>query len=122
VAVDVRVVAATNQDLELAVAEGRFRSDLYHRLSQITLAVPPLRMRVEDIAPLAEHFLAQHDPSAKPGEKLRFSQAAMEILRAHPWSGNIRELRNVVTRTAVLAQGQVIEPEDLPLTLHPPAG
>src|SRR6202167_2951315 len=69
VTVDVRVVAATNRDLEEGVAEGRFRNDLYHRLSQITLKVPPLRARVEDIAPLARYFLAQHDP------ELRFSDA-----------------------------------------------
>jgi DNA-binding NtrC family response regulator len=107
VAVDVRVVAATNQDLEAAVAEGRFRSDLYHRLSQITLRVPPLRKRMEDIAPLARHFLANQDPG------LRFSDAAVDALTAHGWSGNIRELRNVVTKAAVLAQGAVIEADEL---------
>jgi transcriptional regulator with PAS, ATPase and Fis domain len=107
VTVDVRVVAATNRDLEEGVAEGRFRNDLYHRLSQITLKVPPLRARVEDIAPLARHFLAQHDPD------LRFSDAALELLAMHSWPGNIRELRNVVTKAAVLAQGFVIVGEDL---------
>jgi len=107
VSVDVRVVAATNRDLEEGVAEGRFRNDLYHRLSQITLKVPPLRARVEDIAPLARHFLAQHDPD------LRFSDAALELLAMHSWPGNIRELRNVVTKAAVLAQGFVIVGEDL---------
>jgi len=107
VTVDVRVVAATNRDLEEGVAEGRFRNDLYHRLSQITLKVPPLRARVEDIAPLARHFLAQHDPD------LRFSDAALELLATHSWPGNIRELRNVVTKAAVLAQGFVIVGEDL---------
>ena len=74
VSVDVRVVAATNQELEKAVAEGRFRSDLYHRLTQITVARAALRERVEDIAPLARHFLAQHDPS------LRFTPAAVDVL------------------------------------------
>ena len=77
--VDVRIAAATNQELETAVADGRFRSDLYHRLTQITLRVPPLRKRVEDIAPLACHFLAQHDPS------LRFSPGAVEILERYSW-------------------------------------
>jgi DNA-binding NtrC family response regulator len=110
VAVDVRVVAATNQDLEAGVAEGRFRGDLYHRLSQITLKVPPLRARVEDIAPLARHFLAQHNP------ELRFSEAALELLTAHQWPGNIRELRNVVTKAAVMAHGYVIVGEDLEMT------
>jgi len=114
VAVDVRVVAATNQDLEAGVAEGRFRSDLYHRLSQITLKVPPLRKRFEDIGPLARHFLALHDPA------LQFSEAALEALAAHAWPGNIRELRNVVTKAAVLAQGSVIVAEDLCLSAAAP--
>ena len=109
VSVDVRIVAATNQELEKAVAEGRFRSDLYHRLTQIMLRVPPLRSRIEDIAPLAWHFLAQHDPS------LRFTPAAVDVLNRHSWPGNIRELRNVVIRAAVLAVGNEIHAEDLPL-------
>ena len=109
VAVDVRIVAATNQELETAVSEGRFRSDLYHRLTQITLRVPPLRKRVEDIAPLASHFLAQHDGS------LRFSPAALEALAQHSWPGNIRELRNVIIRAAVMTLGDEIRVEDLPL-------
>jgi DNA-binding NtrC family response regulator len=106
--VDVRIAAATNQELETAVAEGRFRSDLYHRLTQITLRVPPLRKRVEDIAPLARHFLAHHDPS------LHFSPAAIEVLEGHSWPGNIRELRNVVIRSAIMVLGVEIRPEDLP--------
>jgi len=112
VAVDVRVVAATNQDLESAVAGGKFRSDLYHRLSQITLHVPPLRARVDDIAPLARHFLKQQDPA------LEFSHWALEALAAHSWPGNIRELRNVVTKAAILAQGPMIHPGDLPISNH----
>jgi two-component system response regulator HydG len=115
ITVDVRVVAATNQDLELAVSEGRFRNDLYHRLCQITLRVPPLRDRSEDIAPLACHFLAQQNP------ELRFSAAAVDMLLGHSWPGNIRELRNVVTKAAVLAQGDTIAAEDLPLSMHPQA-
>jgi transcriptional regulator with PAS, ATPase and Fis domain len=109
ISVDVRVVAATNQNLELAVAEGRFRSDLYHRISQFNLRVPPLRQRVDDIAPLARYFLAQHDSN------LSFSEAALDLLLAHNWSGNIRELRNVVTKAAVLAHGPTILPRDLSL-------
>lgn len=109
VSVDVRIVAATNQELETAVAEGRFRSDLYHRLTQITMRVPPLRKRVEDIAPLAEHFLALHDPS------LRFSPEAIDVLSRHSWPGNIRELRNVVMRAAVLSLEDEIRAEDLPM-------
>jgi len=115
VSVDVRVVAATNQDLEAAVRAGRFRGDLYHRLAQFTLRVPPLRHRVEDIAPLARHFLAQHDPA------LQFSPAVMALLEAQPWPGNIRELRNVVTKAAVMAQGHEILADDLTLAESPEA-
>jgi transcriptional regulator with PAS, ATPase and Fis domain len=109
ITVDVRIVAATNQELVSAVAEGRFRSDLYHRLSQITLKVPPLRNRIEDIAPLEQDFLAQH------GDRLRFSDDALDLLTTHTWPGNIRELRNVVTKAAVLSQSDTIGAEDLPL-------
>ena len=112
--VDVRVVAATNQDLESAIGEGRFRSDLYHRLSQITLRVPPLRKRIDDVAPLAEYFLEQHDP------RMRFSDDALGALAAHSWPGNIRELRNIVTKAAVFAEGGVIGPADLALNVPPP--
>jgi len=111
VSVDVRVVAATNQDLEKAVGEGRFRGDLYHRLAQFTMRVPPLRQRAEDIGPLARHFLAQHSPL------LHFSPAALALLEAQPWPGNIRELRNVVTKAAVMAPGEEISPDDLTLTV-----
>src|SRR5450755_3692703 len=109
VSVDVRVVAATNQDLEQAVSQGRFRGDLYHRLAQFTLQVPPLRERIADIAPLARHFLAQHDPG------LSLSPSAVALLEAQPWPGNIRELRNVVTKAAVLVQKQEISAADLPI-------
>jgi DNA-binding NtrC family response regulator len=109
VSVDVRVVAATNQNLEAAVADGRFRGDLYHRLAQFTLHVPPLRQRVEDIGPLARHFLAQQSL------QMRFSDAALALLEAQPWPGNIRELRNVVTKAAVLAESNEISPADLTL-------
>lgn len=111
VSVDVRIVAATNQNLEQAVSEGRFRGDLYHRLAQFTLSVPPLRERVNDIAPLARHFLAQHDRS------LTISPSAIALLEAQAWPGNIRELRNVITKAAVLAQTKEISAADLPITV-----
>jgi PAS domain S-box-containing protein len=95
--VDVRVVAATNQDLELAVQEGRFRKDLYHRLSQFQLRVPPLRERPEDIAALARHFL-----SLKAKDKV-LTADALVALQGHPWPGNIRELRNLVAKLAMAA-------------------
>ena len=111
VSVDVRVVAATNQDLEKSVAEGRFRGDLYHRLAQFTLRVPPLRERVADIAPLAHYFLGQQDPH------LSLTASAIAVLEAQPWPGNIRELRNVITKTAVLASRDEISAGDLAFTV-----
>ncbi len=106
---DVRVVVATNQDLEKAVAEGRFRRDLYHRLSQFVLRVPPLRERGEDVAPLATYILDQQNPD------LRFSASALRALENHDWPGNIRELRNVVLQAAVMARETEIQAEELPI-------
>jgi DNA-binding NtrC family response regulator len=108
VTVDVRVVAATNVDLEDAIQAGRFRADLYHRLSPIQLRVPSLRERVDDVGPLAGFFLQQHDP------RRRFTAEAIEVLQRHAWPGNVRELRNVVTRAAVYSSGDEIGPGDLP--------
>ena len=109
VSVDVRVVAATNQDLEEMVEAGQFRGDLYHRLAQICLRVPPLRERREDIVPLAEHFLKQNNP------RLSFTGDAVKALEGYRWPGNVRELRNVVTKAAVLAQDEVIDATDMVL-------
>jgi DNA-binding NtrC family response regulator len=106
---DVRIVAASNQDLERMVAEGRFRGDLYHRLCQLTLRVPPLRERVDDIAPLAWHILEQHDPAAS------FTPRALRLLESHTWPGNVRELRNVVMKAAVMNADLEIDAEHLPL-------
>jgi DNA-binding NtrC family response regulator len=102
ITVDVRVVAATNQDLELAVKEGRFRKDLFHRLSQFQLRVPPLRERPEDIVALARHFL-----SLKAADKT-FARDALAALQAHPWPGNIRELRNTVAKLAMATENRQI--------------
>jgi DNA-binding NtrC family response regulator len=116
VTADVRVVVATNQDLERAVAEGKFRRDLYHRLSQFVIKVPPLRDRLEDIGPLARYILEQEKP------ELRFSGSAMKALYAYQWPGNIRELRNVVLQAAVMTRGEEIEAEDLTICSSPTAG
>jgi len=102
ISVDVRVVAATNQDLEAAVKEGRFRKDLFHRLSQFQLRVPPLRERPEDIATLAQHFLALKTPDKT------FSADAISAMQAYPWPGNIRELRNSVAKLAMSGAGAEI--------------
>jgi transcriptional regulator with PAS, ATPase and Fis domain len=115
VAVNVRVVAATNQDLEVMVRTGQFRNDLYHRLGQICLCVPPLRERLDDIVPLAEYFLRQSNPRSY------FSGEALRALQRHAWPGNVRELRNVVTKAAVLSRNPEIRMDDLMLTMPGPA-
>jgi transcriptional regulator with PAS, ATPase and Fis domain len=112
VSVDVRIIAATNQELDQMIGTGRFRADLYHRLGQINIRVPPLRERVEDILPLAEHFLAQVKPGAF------FSDDALAMLLKHSWPGNIRELRNVTTKVAVMANADQIGGGELVAELH----
>jgi DNA-binding NtrC family response regulator len=108
VGVDVRVIAATNQELEAAVKTGRFRSDLYHRLGQVQLRIPPLRERPEDLEAMAEYFLQQHCPGK------HFSAAALALMRNYRWPGNVRELRNVVIQISMVSDGVEIKPTDLP--------
>lgn len=117
ITVDVRVVAATNQDLDLAVKEGRFRKDLFHRLSQFQLRVPPLRERPEDIAALARHFLSLKSPDKT------LTAEALAALRAHPWPGNIRELRNLVAKLAMATEERQITGAEVQAELNgePPA-
>jgi PAS domain S-box-containing protein len=107
VKVDVRVVAATNQNLEAAVKEGRFRKDLFHRISQFHLRVPPLRERPDDIAVLARYFLNLKAPGKN------FSEEALRRLQAHPWMGNIRELRNVIAKLSVESAEEKIGVEEV---------
>jgi len=107
VSADVQIVAATNRNLEEAVQARQFREDLYYRLCQVHLRVPPLRERNEDIVPLAEFFLRQHDP------RRYFSDSAREAIENHPWPGNVRELRNAVIRSAVLVESFEITDSDL---------
>ncbi len=111
--VDVRVVAATNHDLEQLIREGRFREDLYYRLNVVQIDLPPLRERREDIPLLARYFVRQFcaDYDRPP---LRIGRATMEVLLAYDWPGNVRELQNAIARAVVLAQGKEITPEDLP--------
>jgi len=111
--VDVRIVAATNQDLAEMVKENRFREDLYYRLNVITVRVPPLRERHEDIRLLAQHYLRVY--AAKNGRKLEsFSNEALERLESYKWPGNVRELENLIERTVLLARKDRIDAEDLP--------
>lgn len=112
VTVDARIVAATNQSLEEAIRGGKFRSDLYHRLCQVHLHVPPLRERREDIVPLAEFFLHEHDPS------MHFAAETNAALQNYDWPGNVRELRNTVVRAALLAGQNEILPTQLPIHLQ----
>ena len=111
--VDVRIVAATNQELAEMVREKRFREDLYYRLNVITIRVPPLRERYEDVRVLAQHFLRVY--AAKNGRKLEgFTAEAIQRLEAYAWPGNVRELENLVERSVVLARKDRIDAEDLP--------
>ncbi|MBS2024047.1 MAG: sigma-54-dependent Fis family transcriptional regulator [Deltaproteobacteria bacterium] len=111
VPINVRVICATNRDLEAEVAAGRFRQDLYFRLAVYRIDLPPLRNRTEDIAALCQRFLEQ---SAPGGAVVRMSQSALEILKAWSWPGNVRELQNVVHRASLIASGPEILPMDLP--------
>lgn len=109
---DVRIIAATNQPPEQAVADGKLREDLYYRLNVFPIALPPLRERSDDVALLAEHFLAK--VCEKEGRNKRFSPAALTRLTAYRWPGNVRELRNVVQRAYVMASGDIVTDEWLP--------
>ncbi len=111
--VDVRIISATNSDLQKQIAEGKFREDLYFRLNVIPLEIPALKERIEDIEHLIKHFNAhfakEHSRSAP-----KFSKQAIKILQNYDWPGNVRELRNLCERTSILLSGQVIEAENFP--------
>jgi transcriptional regulator with GAF, ATPase, and Fis domain len=111
--VDVRVIAATNRNLEKEVAEGRFRLDLYYRLNVFPISLPPLRERTEDIPALAQHFIQLYN--RKAGKKITgLSDKVLRNMTAHHWPGNIRELENVIERGVLLAKGTIIEDTLLP--------
>jgi DNA-binding NtrC family response regulator len=111
--VDVRIVAATNRDLDLAVKEGRFREDLFHRLNVVPIILPPLRDRREDIPALARHFLQRFATEVKKNLS-GISEEALGKISAYNWPGNVRELANVIERAVVLGQSPEIAPHDLP--------
>jgi DNA-binding NtrC family response regulator len=117
VAFDVRVLSATNKDLDRESREGRFREELLYRINVITINLPALRERKDDIALLANHFLRKYE---KPLERtaMRFSKGAMRVLIGYAWPGNVRELENAVERAAILAETDVIHAHDLPEKLH----
>jgi two-component system response regulator PilR (NtrC family) len=107
--VDVRIISATNKDLKDEIAGGRFREDLYYRLNVIPINIPPLRERKEDIPLLIDHFLRKTSPDPK-----RISPEAMKLLIDYPWKGNVRELENIIERSALLTDKEEIAPDDLP--------
>ncbi len=119
---DVRVIAATNRDLEHEVAEGTFREDLYWRLNVIAIRIPPLREREADVIPLAEHFLKKVSAVTGRATVPVFDQPVLDCLRAADWPGNVRELENAVERAVVLARGDVIRMDDLPRSVRARAG
>lgn len=117
IAVDVRVIAATNKDLESAIASGKFRDDLYYRLNVVTIEIPPLRSRREDISVLLEHFLNRFAKEHKR-KKLSFSKEAWESLIRYDYPGNVRELENIVQRSVIFSRGEQITTSDIPLIVR----
>ena len=111
--VDVRILAATNENLETAIAEGRFREDLFHRLNEFSIFVPPLRNRKGDIEVFANEFLRQANEELEKQVK-GFTPEALAMLEKHHWSGNLRELRNTMRRVVLFASGELITPDDFP--------
>ena len=114
---DVRVIAATNRDLEAAIADGSFRADLYYRLDVCTIQLPPLRERRADIPPLAETFLRRFSREIKK-DVLKISEDAMSLMQEYHWPGNVRELQSAIKQAIVLASGQVLLPEFLPVAIR----
>ncbi len=115
--VKVRIIAATNRELEEAIAKGEFREDLFYRFNTFTITLPPLRERTEDIPILAHHFLRKAE--AKVNKKIeRITPEALEMLQKYPWPGNLRELENIIERAVVLAPARTIEAGHLPLYLQ----
>ena len=117
IAVDTRVIAATNKDLKVEIAAARFREDVYYRISVVVVTMPPLRERSEDIVLLANSFLRRSCEQQR--RKLRFSLSAIEAVTRHRWPGNIRELENAVERAVIMARGRFIEPKDLAIEAVP---
>ncbi|MGE5849806.1 MAG: sigma-54-dependent transcriptional regulator [Candidatus Methylomirabilota bacterium] len=118
--VDVRIIAATNKDLSQEVQAGRFREDLYYRLNVVSLTLPALRERREDIPPLIEHFLNRFGGAGYAAKTI--SPQASQLFVEYPWPGNVRELANAIERLVILAPGPVIAPEDLPPNIRVPIG
>jgi len=119
--VDVRIIAATNQDLEKMGREGRFRDDLYYRLNVFPLVLPPLRERLEDLPVLADFFLKKYGEKNRRGA-ISLAPETLQAFRRYPWPGNIRELENIIERGVIVCPGDVLTPQDLPAALQPRGG
>ena len=119
VSIDVRIVAATNRDLQQAVREGRFREDLYYRLAVVTVMLPPLRERGSDLDLLSVHFIAHY--AREHGRPVRaVAEEVFNVLHRHPWPGNVRQLRNAAERAVVMADGEILLPQHLPADILSP--
>jgi transcriptional regulator with PAS, ATPase and Fis domain len=116
IAINVRIIAATNKDIEKAVREEKFREDLYYRLNTIPIEIPPLRERIDDILPLAYHFLNQLSEKNERDIK-KFTGEAEESLASYAWPGNVRELQNIISRAYFLCSSSVIQNADIPLPI-----
>jgi len=114
--VDVRVISATNQDLEEAISRGAFREDLYYRLAVIPVSLPPLRERKDDLPVLVKHFLGKYSP----GTALEITEAAMQSLMKYRWPGNVRELENTIERMTILRRSEILDVADLPSKIRQP--
>jgi len=117
VKVDIRLISATNRNLQQQVAEGKFREDLFYRLNVVRIHIPPLRQRLEDIRLLAEHFLAKRTEGGR-GRPMQFSREATEMLEGYHWPGNVRELENLIQRAVLLTNDDVVHGHHLPPTLQ----
>lgn len=115
--IDVRIIAATNEDLEKAIEEGRFRQDLYHRINEFSVNVPPLRDRVDDIEEFCHHFIEQANEELGKDVK-KISDDAMSAIKQHQWTGNLRELRNVIRRSVLFANNDTLTKDNLPEFNH----
>jgi transcriptional regulator with PAS, ATPase and Fis domain len=120
--VDLRVIAATNRDLEAEVAANRFRTDLYYRLNVIPLSLPALRDRPDDVPLLVDHFLRMHVPGYAGNLGAAIDDAALQALQVYEWPGNVRELENVIERASIIREGDHITLRDLPDTVRRPVG
>jgi sigma-54 specific flagellar transcriptional regulator A len=117
---NVRIIAATHRNLEDSIVRGTFREDLFHRLNVFPIDMPPLRRRIEDLPLLVRDFVAQNVAQGRPA--VQFARRTLAALALHPWTGNVRELGNLIERLSIIAGGRIVQIEDLPSKYRPPEG